>query len=96
VIDLLSPYRGMDLRWQRRADFAGTPWTFTAGVAIDRQDQHRRGYENFAGDTLGVRGVLRRDEVDRVADRDVYAQVAWQPHADWDLHAGVRRSHVRF
>jgi iron complex outermembrane receptor protein len=92
VIDLASPYRGLDARWQHR--FAA--WTLTAGVAVDRQDQHRRGYENFLGPTLGVRGALRRDEADHVADHDAYVQVAWQPDADWDVHAGVRRSRVRF
>jgi iron complex outermembrane receptor protein len=95
VVDLRSPYRGVDLRWQQRWDGA-RPLTLIAGVAVDRQDQHRRGYENFVGTTLGVRGRLRRDEVDRVGDRDAYVQVAWQPHADWDVHAGVRRSQVRF
>jgi iron complex outermembrane receptor protein len=94
VIDLRSPYRGVDARWTQA--FADGRWTLVTGVAADRQDQHRRGYENFAGGTLGVRGRLRRDEVDRVADADLYAQVAWRPNADWDVHAGVRRSRVRF
>jgi iron complex outermembrane receptor protein len=92
VVDLASPYRGLDARWQHRNE----AWTFTAGVAVDRQDQHRRGYENFAGGALGVRGALRRDEIDRVGDRDAYVQVAWQPNADWDVHAGLRHSRVRF
>ena len=92
VVDLASPYRGIDARWQHRTD----AWTFTAGIAMDRQDQRRRGYENFIGGTLGVRGALRRDEVDRVGDRDAYVQVAWEPNADWDVHAGLRHSRVRF
>jgi iron complex outermembrane receptor protein len=96
VIDLRSPYRGLDLRWQHRGHVGATPWTLTAGLAIDNQDQHRRGYANFVGAVLGVRGPLRRDEIDRVGNRDGYVQVAWQPTPDWDLHAGVRHSRVRF
>src|SRR5688572_11661462 len=40
VIDLRSPYRGLDLRWQHRGHVGAMPWTLTAGIAIDRQDQH--------------------------------------------------------
>jgi iron complex outermembrane receptor protein len=96
VIDLRSPYRGLDARWQHRGHVGAMPWTLTAGIALDRQDQQRRGYANFVGPVTGVRGRLRRDEVDRVGNRDAYVQVAWQPGPDWDVHAGVRRSRVRF
>jgi iron complex outermembrane receptor protein len=92
VIDLRSPYRGFDAR----ATWKGEAWSLVAGIAVDAQDQQRRGYENFVGDVLGVRGALRRDETNRVDDRDAYVQAAWQPTPDWNVHAGVRRSRVRF
>jgi len=66
------------------------------GVSVDRQDQQRRGFENFVGDQLGVRGRLRRDEDNRVRSESVYAQLAWQPSAAWYLHGGLRRTRVRF
>ncbi|MGH8029098.1 MAG: TonB-dependent receptor domain-containing protein, partial [Arenimonas sp.] len=81
---------------QRQGKIGSKPWTLTAGFAVDRQDQHRRGFANFIGSETGVRGALRRDEFDRVGNQDVYVQVAWQPDDDWDVHAGLRRSRVRF
>jgi iron complex outermembrane receptor protein len=94
VVDLRSPYRGADLRWQQRWNDGAL--TLTAGIALDRQVQQRRGYENFVDGTLGVRGRLRRDETNRVGNDDAYVQLAWQPHPDWDVHAGARRSRVQF
>ncbi len=62
-MDLDSDYYGADLRWSL-AGRAGVrlPAEFTVGTNFDRQQQLRRGYENFVGTTLGVKGALRRDE----------------------------------
>jgi len=96
VIDLDNDYGGIDLRWRWRGSLAGRVLEVTAGANADRQRQHRRGYENFVGGTLGVRGALRRDERNRVDNIDQYAQ-AWWPFAErWSLLAGVRHSEVRF
>src|SRR6185437_3491424 len=83
-------------RWTWRGELAGRPLDFAAGLAWDRQDQHRRGYENFVGDTLGVVGALRRDEQDDVYDFDQYAQGMWRFADDWSLTLGMRHSTVRF
>ena len=96
VIDLDNAYGGLDLRWRWAGSLAGRTLEFTAGGNADRQRQHRRGYENFVGDTLGVRGALRRDERNRVDNRDLYAQAWWQFDPRWSLLAGARRSQVRF
>ena len=96
VIDLDNDYGGLDLRWRWAGSLAGRTLEFTAGGNADRQRQHRRGYENFVGDTLGVRGTLRRDERNRVDNRDLYAQAWWQFADRWSLLAGARRSQLRF
>lgn len=96
VIDLGNTYGGSDVRWNWKGDLAGRPFQIAAGVTFDRQQQRRRGYENFVGDTLGVRGALRRNELDTVDDFDQYAQATWRVAEDWSLTAGVRHSKVRY
>ena len=58
--------------------------------------EHRRGWQNFIGTTLGVQGALRRDEDNTVANIDPYLQGVWKPSARWTVTAGVRHSNVRF
>lgn len=96
VIDLGSSYAGADLRWTRHAELAGRPFDVSVGVSLDRQQQHRRGYENFVGERLGVRGTLRRDEDDTVGNVDEYAQATWRFAEAWSLMLGARHSSVRF
>src|SRR5690606_3158976 len=55
-----------------------------------------RGFENFVGDTLGVRGAPRRDEHNRVGNSDQFAQLWWQFADRWSLLVGARHSSVRF
>lgn len=96
VIDLDNDYGGLDARWQWRGEWAGQAIETAAGLSADRQDQHRRGHENFNGERLGVRGRLRRDERNRVENFDQYAQLWWQWNDRWSLLAGVRHSRVSF
>lgn len=96
VIDLDSDYAGTDLRWSWHGEIAAKPFELTAGLAADRQRQHRLGYENFVGETLGVRGALRRDEIDTVRNADQYAQATWRFADAWSLSTGLRHSEVRF
>ena len=96
VIDLRAPYTGADARWTHAGTLAGRPLELVAGLAWDAQHQDRHGYENFAGERLGVRGALRLDQDDRVASFDQYAQATWRAAPEWLLLAGVRRSEVRF
>ena len=96
LIDLDSDYGGVDARWTWQGELAARPFEVTAGLNHDRQDQQRRGFENFVGNTLGVRGQLRRDENNEVSNFDQFAQAWWKFAPRWSLLAGVRHSEVDF
>ena len=93
-IALDNGYGGADLRWTRDSLLANRVFSLSAGMATDTLEQQRRGYENFVGPVLGVRGRLRRDEVTRVRSVDAYAQAQWDVHPRWRLLAGARHSQV--
>lgn len=95
-IALGRDYRGTDLRWTRKTRLGDAPLTLVGGIAYDTLDEHRLGYQNFVGTTLGVQGALRRDENNDVSNVDEYVQGSWQFAERWTLHAGVRHSSVRF
>lgn len=95
-IDLESPLAGFDARWSWRTRDAARPLELVVGLAGETQDQARRGYENFVGSALGVRGALRQDQHDRVRTLDPYMQAHWDVATDWTLSAGVRHSRVDF
>lgn len=96
VVALDTVYGGLDARWTRNGQLADRDYEFVLGVSADGQWQHRRGYENFVGDTLGVTGVPRRNEDDNVDSVDEYAQWYWHFAESWSLLLGVRRDDVRF
>ena len=96
MIDLGRDYRGTDLRWTAKTRLGDAPVTLVAGLAYDALDEHRRGFQNFIGPTLGVEGALRRDENNDVSNFDQYLQGSWQFAPRWTLHAGLRHSNVRF
>lgn len=93
VIGLGREYMGSDLRWTRRA---GAALELVAGLALDRMREHRLGWQDFVGTTLGAQGALRRDEDNTVANVDPYVQGVWKATQRWTITAGVRRSNVRF
>jgi iron complex outermembrane receptor protein len=92
VIDLARDYHGADLRWSFAPD---RQLALVAGLAYDGLDEHRRGYQNFAGTTTGVKGALRRDENNTSTAFDQYLQATWRPAPAWRLDAGLRHSTVR-
>ena len=96
VVDLDRHYAGADLRWRLDASLAQRPASLTVGVESQRSSEHRHGYENFIGDTLGVVGALRRDQQDTVRNRDLYAEARWDVLPRWSATLGVRRSRVDF
>ena len=96
VIVLGRSYSGTDVRWTAKTRLADGPATLVAGVAYDELFEHRRGFQNFVGTTLGVEGALRRDENNEVSNFDQYVQGAWQFAPRWTVHAGVRHSKVSF
>lgn len=95
VVDFDRGFGGGAARWIAERDFGDAALTLTAGVDYDRSQDDRRGYENFAGDTLGVMGALRRDEVDTVYSLDPYAQAVVKT-GRWQFSAGVRHARVDF
>jgi len=96
VIDFDRDYGGADARI--RGDFG--QWNLVVGVAWEWLNEDRRGYENFVQQStetiLGVQGRLRRQERNRVASLDPYAQAEWRIDERWRLLAGVRASTVSF
>lgn len=96
VVDLDNEYGGGDARWTWSDTLAGRPFEVAGGISYDNQEQHRQGYNNYIGNTLGVQGAKRRDEIDRVFDFDQYAQATWRVAEDWSLMGGLRHSEVRF
>ncbi|WP_297748662.1 TonB-dependent receptor [Hydrogenophaga sp.] len=94
VIDLARDYWGWNARWRHDRDLGTGRLTVSAGLAMDRQSEQRLGYENFVGTTLGVQGRLRRDETNRAATLDPYAQAEWRSEAS-TFTAGLRHSRVR-
>jgi iron complex outermembrane recepter protein len=96
VVDLNRNFGGADARWSWHGALAGQPVTWVMGASYDRQNELRRGYNNFIGNVRGVQGALRRDENDIVDDIDEYAQGTWDFAPLWSLMAGVRHSDVQF
>ncbi len=95
IIDFDRSFAGLSGRWSGRFGLAGGQLTTTVGFDYEQSTDDRRGYENFIGTTLGVRGTLRRKEDDRVASFDQYAQAEWQGER-WTFTGGVRHSRVAF
>ena len=93
VVDLASTFAGGELRLEGER---GGAFEWTLGLAIEDLAQRRRGYENFVGARLGVRGALRRDERNRVTAVDPFAQLRWAPGERFALLAGIRHSRIRF
>jgi iron complex outermembrane receptor protein len=96
VIDLSRTYDGVDARWTTKGKVADMPFTIVGGVAYDQLDETRRGYQNFQGTTLGVKGALRRNENNKVHDLDEYVQANLALLKELNAFAGVRHSQVKF
>ncbi len=92
IVELDRRYSGLGLQWSQRLRLGGAVLEAVAGVDLDAMSELRRGYLNDAG----VRGALKRDETDRVSNRDWYAQLAWHVDPEWTATLGVRSSRVRF
>lgn len=82
--------------FEGRADWRVGPALLTLGFNQDRLTEDRRGFENFVGTTLGVRGRLRRNETNRVRSNDLLAKAELGLGADWLAVAGLRHARVRF
>lgn len=95
VIDFERRFHGIGNRWIQSFDLGSSLLTVTTGLDYDHSRDDRQGYENFVGDTLGVKGRLRRDERNEVTSLSPYVQAAWQL-GKLELQAGLRHSEVAF
>jgi len=95
VIDFDREFHGIDTNWRMTRPLLGGTLRATVGLELARSRDTRQGFENFAGATFGVKGELRRDELNEVRSSDPYAQLEWEG-GPWVLTGGVRRSHVSF
>ncbi len=93
VIDFQRDYHGGSLRWLQPVAALPGEFEWVLGLDYDRSEDDRQGYENFVGSQLGVKGRLRRDEIDSVTSLDPYLQANWRL-GDWSLQAGLRHNRV--
>lgn len=92
VIDLGRLSDGISIGHQ----WSGPRGAFSLGFDAGQLQEARRGYENFIGDQLGVRGRLRRDEVNDIVNKEMYAIGDWRPSPGWSLLGAVRHSRISF
>lgn len=95
VIDFERRFHGIGNRWIQSFDLGNSLLTVTTGLDYDYSRDDRKGFENFVGSTLGVKGNLRRDERNEVTSLSPYVQAAWQL-GTLELQAGLRHSQVEF
>ncbi|SCX46413.1 iron complex outermembrane recepter protein [Nitrosospira sp. Nsp1] len=95
VVDLDREFGGLGLRWMHRSS-GERPLTVTASIDYEISKERRKGFENFSGMALGVRGNMRRNEDDTVSSFSQYVQAEWQFASAWILSAGVRHTEVKF
>ncbi|MGI4846437.1 MAG: TonB-dependent receptor family protein [Janthinobacterium lividum] len=95
VIDFDRDFHGIDANWRAVRELAGGTLRATVGLEVARSVDDRQGFENFVGNTFGVKGNLRRDEQNEVRSLDPYAQLEWE-RGPWVLTGGVRRSRISF
>ena len=98
LIDLSRDFGGADLRVSHALRLDSGALKLTAGVSLDRQDEDRKGFQNFTGtgasQVLGVVGALKRDEDNRLTSNDVFVQADWQ--SDFvNAFVGARHSQIK-
>ncbi len=93
VVDFDRDFSGADLRWTSARELGGGTLRTSLGVEYGHSRDARKGFENFIGVQLGVRGALRRDEQDDVSSTDPYLQAEWQS-GPWVANAGMRHSQL--
>lgn len=92
VVDLNRDFQGLDMRWTRRTELAGRPFSITGGLNYDVLNEVRKGFRNVNGDI----GALTRNEDDKVFDFDQFVQAQWDFADQWSLSGGIRHSSVKY
>ncbi len=93
VVDFDREFHGGSIRWLQPVGSVSGDLRLVFGLDYDQSRDDRRGYENFSGSQIGIKGNLRRDEVDTVTSLDPYAQATWAI-GNWTLQGGLRYSTV--
>ncbi len=94
VVDFDRQFYGGSVRWLQPISSAPGELTMIAGLDYDQSQDDRHGYQNFVGDTLGVKGSLQRDEIDTATSLDPFVQANWLL-GNWTFQAGVRHSSMK-
>lgn len=94
VVDFSRRFYGGGVRLLQPVLAASGELDLIVGLDADRSRDDRRGYENFVGTTLGVRGRERRNEIDTATSVDPYVQANWEI-GPWTLQAGLRYNTVK-
>ena len=94
VVDFDRQFYGGSVHWLQPISSAPGELTVIAGLDYDQSQDDRHGYQNFVGDTLGVKGSLQRDEIDTATSFDPFVQANWLL-GDWTFQAGVRHSSMK-
>lgn len=93
IVEFARTYSGAAVQATLRVPLGdGRFATLTAGLETDRMREDRQGHVNDGG----VRGELKRNELNTVRNTDVFAQGSWDFSSSWTVTAGARRSKVRF
>lgn len=93
IIDFDRTYGGGAAQVAHRIPLGeGRQLKLTAGVEVEAFREDRQGYVN----TLGVRGGIKRDEINTVRSEDVYAQASYDLTSRWTVTAGARHNRVKF
>lgn len=92
VVALAAHFGGVRAHAIHQGSVGGLPYTLTAGVDYDRENEYRKGYAN----DYGTAGALRRNEFDVVDDVDEYLQGRLGLTPAWSFEGGVRHNLVRF
>lgn len=93
IVEFARTFTGVGLMATHRVSLGeGRGIRLAGGLDVDRMSEDRQGYLN----TAGVRGALKRDELNAVRNVDVFGQGAWDVTRTLTATAGVRSSHVRF
>jgi iron complex outermembrane receptor protein len=95
VVDFDRDFYGFDANWLIVRPLADGTLRTTVGLEAGKSNDARKGYENYVGNTFGVKGRLRRDEDDDVRNVDPYLQLEWERGA-WVFTGGLRHSRVSF
>jgi iron complex outermembrane receptor protein len=91
VVQFDRKFYGGSVRWMQPIDSVPGELMIITGLDFDQSEDSRHGYQNYSGTTLGVKGQLRRDEIDTARSLDPYIQANWAIDR-WTLQAGVRHS----